>query len=304
DQIGSQPTSTLRIEDRSRDEIGTMADAFNRMADALSEAQTTLEKRVSERTAELSQAKQALQSEVAESKEQERKLEEHTRRLEAAQRLQLEKAAQLAQALEQLRLSEARYRSFIENAADAFFLVDAAGRFRDANQHACTSLGYTHEELLGMSVPDIDLNLRLEEVVESARQLPPGVPKIHQGTQRRKDGSTFPVEVRIAKFEAGDTYFMVALARDVTERNRVEEELRSAKEAAETASRAKSEFLANMSHEIRTPMNGIIGMTQLALDTELTAEQREYLEIVQSSADALLGVINDILDFSKIEAGK
>ncbi len=102
----------------------------------------------------------------------------------------------------------------------------------------------------------------------------------------------------------GDVTHLLGISEDITPLRRAREELERAKAAAEAASRAKSEFLANMSHEIRTPMNGILGMTELVLDTPLTAAQREYLALVKQSADTLLTLINDILDFSKVEAGR
>lgn len=129
---------------------------------------------------------------------------------------------------------------------------------------------------------------------------------------RRKDGSFYWVASTIAPFmdDQGNPIRYVSIRTDITERKasetaimKAKEDAEVAREAAEKASKIKSDFLANMSHEIRTPMNGIIGMTALALDTELTPEQRKFISMIKTSADALLGVINDILDFSKIESG-
>ena len=122
---------------------------------------------------------------------------------------------------------------------------------------------------------------------------------VPDGTLRWVWDRAFPI-----RDSAGKVVRIAELVQDITERKQVEVATHKAMKAAEDANRAKSEFLANMSHELRTPMNAVIGMTELALATDLDPEQRHYLELVESSADSLLELINHILDFSKIEAGK
>ncbi len=122
---------------------------------------------------------------------------------------------------------------------------------------------------------------------------------------RQNDGSDrWTSTSKVPFLKHGKLVGTIGIGRDVSALKQTEAGLKRATHAAKAANRAKSVFLANMSHEIRTPMNGVIGMTDLALDTDLTAEQREYMETVKVSADSLLNVINDILDFSKIEVGK
>lgn len=120
----------------------------------------------------------------------------------------------------------------------------------------------------------------------------------------RKNGEKFPIALSVSETFEGEKRTYTGLIRDITKRIRAEKDLAVAKEQAEHANKAKSDFLANMSHEIRTPMNAIIGLTDLALRTELNPKQQDYLNKVHFSANSLLGILNDILDFSKIEAGK
>jgi len=208
-----------------------------------------------------------------------------------------------------LRESEERFRLLVEGVRDhAILMLDPHGRIVSWNAAAMAMKGYQAEEIIGQHFSKFSID-DLDQGASPDRRLAIAQSEGRwqgEGRRKRKDGSLFWANVLISplKDQDGGLRGFAKVTRDVTERRRVEEELRKAKEAAEAASRAKSEFLANMSHEIRTPMNGILGMTGLALDTTLTTQQREYLTLVKSSADSLLTVINDILDFSKIEAGK
>jgi PAS domain S-box-containing protein len=200
-------------------------------------------------------------------------------------------------------------RALMDHLPDHIFVKDRESRFLTANAATLRTLGAKAlADVVGNS--DFDFLPR-----DQARQffgdeqavLRSGAALVNReemvtdssGKQRWLLTTKVPLRDR-----GGTVIGLVGMSHDITDRKRVEAEWRRAAEAAEAASRAKSEFLAKMSHEIRTPMNGILGMTELALDTELTREGRECLQMVQASADALLTVINDILDFSKIEAGK
>lgn len=194
----------------------------------------------------------------------------------------------------------------IRSIQEAVVVTDPSGYITFVNDAAVEMFGYESDEAIGKHVSVLHSARNsaefVGEVVSSARA------SRWEGEMlsRRKDGTEFPIYLSASDIqdENGKCVALIGVSQDITERKRSIEELQRAKEAAEAANRAKSEFLANMSHEIRTPMNGIVGMTELALDTELTDEQREYLKLVKLSSDSLLRVINDILDFSKIEAGK
>jgi two-component system sensor histidine kinase/response regulator len=210
-----------------------------------------------------------------------------------------------AQAVE-LESAEQRYRVLFERSLAGVVRTDSDGRILDCNDACARIFGYAaREEIIGTPMPDRYFDPEERKAFMVRLQKEKTVVNFEH-VMRRKDGSEVWVLSNANWLEDtdGTPGATESTLIDVTARKEAEEELKKAKEAAEAASRAKSEFLANMSHEIRTPMNGIIGMTELALETELTGEQREFLSMVKMSADSLLSVVNDILDYSKIEAGR
>jgi PAS domain S-box-containing protein len=252
-------STKIRADERERDHY---LDDLRDAREGLRLANTELEARVTERTLALERANEGLRAEVFARESAERELREV-----------LARARQLA--------------AMVEFATDAVVGADLNGTITSWNRGAERMLGYTMEEILGRHVstlvPEVgrdDFNSILESV-RAGRRVSHFETKWRMGNGASVDVSLSVSHVRDAE---GEIVGLSTVARDVTENRKAQDELLRAKAAAEAASRAKSEFLANMSHEIRTPMNGILGMTELALDTSLNFEQREYLELVKISA--------------------
>ena len=210
---------------------------------------------------------------------------------------------------EEARLaSEKLFRGAFDQAANGMLLTAIDGTLVKANAAFCALVGYSENELQQRRFVDITHPEDRAEGLELVQRMLAGELESARVEKRyiHKTGSIVWAEMSpsLVRDSNGRPRHFITHVTDITQRRQIADQLLRAKDAAVAASTAKSQFLANMSHEIRTPMNGVMGMVEMALDTELTPEQREFLGMAKTSADALLGVINDVLDFSKIEAGK
>ncbi len=205
--------------------------------------------------------------------------------------------------------AEARKLSLVASKTDNPVLIGSAdGRIEWANEAFCRVMEYRLEEVVGKNPAHFlfgpDTNIRT--VVRIRTAMSRGQSISTDVVNYSKSGRKYHLhlEIQPVRGASGEVENFIAVENDITARVETENQLRRAKTEADEASRAKSEFLASMSHEIRTPMNGVIGMTSLLMETMLNAEQRDFVNTIRTSGEALLTIINDILDFSKIESGK
>ncbi|RJX75170.1 response regulator [Vibrio sinensis] len=229
-----------------------------------------------------------------------------TRATGALARSQAELEAQVVERTSELQINAERTRTIIDNASDGIIVVNRQGIIVEFSPAAEDIFGYRADEVLStetlidslMPRPFHQVYLELVAKGDTSSHL------LMELIGYKKNGEEIELEIAISEAVLAGECLFTGIVRDATERKEAERELMLAKQKAEEATQAKSDFLANMSHEIRTPMNAIIGMSYLAMQTELNRKQANYLGKIQTSAESLLGIINDILDFSKIEAGK
>jgi PAS domain S-box-containing protein len=207
-----------------------------------------------------------------------------------------------------LRLSESKLHSIFASVPEAIVVADACGVIVQCNAATASIFGYEADELMGQKIELLmDESIRphhdgyLQDFLRTGQKRMLNQPRVVQG--QRKSGALFPLRLTISEMRADNEHFFIGVMQDFTAIQNAQDLLVGAKEKAEQANRMRGDFLATMSHEIRTPMNGILGMTELALETQhQPATQKEYLVLARDSANHLLHIINEILDFSKIEA--
>jgi PAS domain S-box-containing protein len=219
-------------------------------------------------------------------------------------------AAKLLYSEREARGKELRIHTIMDNVGEGIITLDDQGIIESFNEAASFIFGYSAEEIIGTNIKNLmPGEIQSAHDASMKRYLAGGGPnrvgrKSVELPGVHKSGRTFHLELAINAMEIEGRHLFVGIVRDITERKKSEMELRAAMEQAELANQAKSDFVANMSHEIRTPLNAVLGMAQLLASTDLTNEQKKYLDMIHSSGKSLLGILNDILDFSKIEAGR
>ena len=203
---------------------------------------------------------------------------------------------------EALRQSERGFRRLVEHATDAFFLHDFDGSIMDVNQHACESSGYTREELLGLSIEDIDQDFVPGKHLEKWGQMVPGVPITFEGVHRRKDGTTFPVEVRLGVLESGERQLMLGLVRDISERKRAEEEKQNL--VAQLVRAQKMEAIGTLAggvaHDLNNILSGLVSYPELLLlDLPKDSPLRQPILTIQNSGQKATAIVQNLLTLAR-----